>query len=909
MEPNLFYSWQFLRLLPGKADHTKSNQWLPTWVHLCDTAGVMRYLCREWLPDSVRNAANIGDDFDGFCVFLAYVHDIGKFSADFVYKISAELPLKVKDDLLKTDLNKDFCGFSAPHPHGFLGAKILEGFSLPKGILSIVAAHHGKPLKAHELSPNNDCTINLYGHGGENGSLAQTWRALWKEWLDYSLSQSGYNQLSELPEPDMCTQMLICGLLIMADWIASNTYYFPLIDAQDTGEELDLKERTDAAWKKLDLPSGWLPGAFVMDDDEFMGEFGFLPNTVQREFIRALRESTEPGIYILEAQMGVGKTEAALCGAELLSARKNSAGIFFGLPTQATANGIFPRVIEWSRNQADEIKLAVRLAHGMAELNEDYCELFEQSHSNYTEEADGLVVHPFFSGRKQALMANMVVGTVDQLLMMALKQKHVMLRHLGMAGKTVIVDECHAYDAYMNRYLDRALCWLGYYKVPVIVLSATLPAKRRKELIEAYLNRKFGQDEPWKKNRGYPLLTWTDGEKVCQQAIEAGMQEKTVIIHKLSDENGLTDLLNKKLSGGGCAGVIVNTVKRAQAIARLIQTNMPDKRVILIHANFLMPDRAERERELLELIGKKSSAEQRNNLIVVGTQVLEQSLDIDFDLMITDLCPMDLLLQRMGRLHRHTKRNAERPPLVRDAECYVMGAGDEPESGSKAVYGEWLLYRTRQLLPQHIVLPADIPNLVQDVYEEPEGFANEAAENMWNVFTKEQQIKQTNADAFKLCKPTRRGGINGILDATIPAASGESEKTREELAQAAVRDGEPSVSVLMMIAYSQSDEIGFLPWSNNGRRLPASAVPCEDDCREIARQQLRLPAVFSKNYTIRRTIAELEEKTRAIALWQQSHWLKGELFLILDENMNTSLAGYSIHYDRDIGLTYGKEET
>lgn len=492
--------------------------------------------------------------------------------------------------------------------------------------------------------------------------------------------------------------------------------------------------------------------------------------------------------------------------------------------------------------------------------------------------------------------------------MMALKQKHVMLRHLGMAGKIVIVDECHAYDAYMNRYLDRALCWLGEYKVPVIILSATLPEKRREELIGAYLKRKIGKDEPWKKNRGYPLLTWTDGEEVCQEVIKAGTAEKTVAIHKLPDENGLTHLLKCKLAEGGCAGVIVNTVNRAQTIAQLIRTDMPDKRVILIHAHFLMPDRAEKEHELLSLIGKNSTAEQRNNLIVVGTQVLEQSLDIDFDLMVTDLCPMDLLLQRMGRLHRHTKRNAERPPLVRDAECYVMGTADEPEGGSKAIYGEWLLYRTRQLLPNQIVLPTDIPNLVQDTYEEPDASADEAAMNLWNDFKEKQVIKQSKADAFKLREPNRRGGITGILDTEFPDDSSESDKSREERAQAAVRDGEPSVPVLVMIRYSDSEEIGFLPWRNDGRRLTASAVPCEADCREIARQQLRLPAVFSKEYTVRKTISELEEITRAIAPWQQSHWLKGELFLLLDENMNTSLSGYNIHYNAEMGLIYRKEE-
>ena len=169
-----------------------------------------------------------------------------------------------------------------------------------------------------------------------------------------------------------------------------------------------------------------------------------------------------------------------------------------------------------------EVPQAIQLAHGMAELNENYLRLQGgrvQLEEDAPEEHQ-VQVHQWFRGSKQALLANFVIGTVDQLLMAALCQKHVMLRHLGLAGKVVIVDECHAYDAYMNRYLDRALEWLGWYRVPVILLSATLPARRRAELIEAYQQkRRPGPDAPWKTSCGYPLLTWTDGAEVKQTVI------------------------------------------------------------------------------------------------------------------------------------------------------------------------------------------------------------------------------------------------------------------------------------------------------------------------------------------------------------------------------------------------------
>lgn len=307
----------------------------------------------------------------------------------------------------------------------------------------------------------------------------------------------------------------------------------------------------------------------------------------------------------------------------------------------------------------------------MAELNENYLRLQGRGVQleEDAQEEHRVQVHQWFRGNKQALLANFVIGTVDQLLLAALAQKHVMLRHLGLAGKVVIIDECHAYDTYMNCYLDRTLEWLGWYKVPVILLSATLPARRRTELVEAYRQKKAAPDAPWKTSCGYPLLTWTDGAEVKQTAVPSDAPGQTVQLTTLTEPE-LPALLRRKLAEGGCAGVIVNTVKKVQKIAQLLRESLPDKEVQLFHAQFLMPDRAARENQLMARIGKGSAPECRNDLIVVGTQVMEQSLDIDLDVLVTELCPMDLLLQRIGRLHRHHR---SRPRSV--AAGLLRGAG------------------------------------------------------------------------------------------------------------------------------------------------------------------------------------------------------------------------------------------
>ena len=161
--------------------------------------------------------------------------------------------------------------------------------------------------------------------------------------------------------------------------------------------------------------------------------------------------------------MGAGKTEAALVCAEILAAKTKRTGVFFALPTQATSDGIFPRLLDWIKNLDTDSVHAIELAHGKAQFNEDYqaLRLFGGDANVGEDEDDGVIVHQWFGGPKKTLLADFVAGTIDQLLLAALKQKHVMLRHLGLAGKVVVIDECHAYDAYMGQYLYRALNWLG----------------------------------------------------------------------------------------------------------------------------------------------------------------------------------------------------------------------------------------------------------------------------------------------------------------------------------------------------------------------------------------------------------------------------------------------------------------
>lgn len=891
-------------------------------MHSFDTAGIMEKLAQKRLPESISDylCAECGGREKLFSTlkFCALVHDIGKLTIVFQSRIYDAVDFSPFADCVELPKSSSL-GNASDTPHALASEAILLKLGCREGVASIAGAHHGRPSALADVCDqiSGACTAveNFYG---KMGKYRQLFESLWKEWIDFSLECAGFSELSDLPDMAVPAQVVISGMLITADWIASNTTYFPLISADQKGEFGDYPKRIENAWTTIGFPNMWESKArFGLDDEAFKERFGFLPNPTQADIISTATDAESSGIYIIEAPMGLGKTEAALALSEILAARAGAGGMFFGMPTQATSNGIFPRLEKWADGLAEDEQtlLAIKLAHGNAALNENYRELFT-GHSNLNIESDsGLIVHDWFSGRKQTLLSDFVIGTVDQLLMAALKQKHVMLKHFGLSGKVVVVDECHAYDAYMSQYLDMAIKWLGIYKVPVIILSATLPEKRRAELIEAYTDSekhrakhteayvdKTIADEAWKHSLAYPLLTYTENNAVKQKALAFDGENKEVSVRRIiRDEVAAT--AGYAVERGGCVGLIVNTVRKAQEIAAELQSAFPKAEVIIMHAQFIMTDRAKREEQILKRVGKRSTPESRRGLIIVGTQVLEQSLDLDFDLMITELCPMDLLLQRTGRLHRH---NRVRPQGLETASCFVLDETDDSfDSGSAAIYGEWLLMRTRALLPNKLTIPSDIPLLVQQTYDETNNeMLGELTEGMKKA-QEENKLrtgkKRRSAENYLISKPSNKKGkcLDGWLDNDI-------KPNNEQTGEKAVRDGDPSVDVIALMR----DREGLIRIiaDKSETIIPADRPPSREEALLIARQKLRLPGFFGRRWKIDDTIEQLEAETQNVfSAWQDSALLKEEVVLLFDEDLNADLAGVQLHYDIKTGLTYEKE--
>jgi CRISPR-associated endonuclease/helicase Cas3 len=931
--------WQTKALWGKKARNYQNEQWLPLVVHISDAAEIARLLWRDWLPSCTKRVVARGisksqgetayfEDAALPCfVFLASVHDVGKAIPTFQGNFRGT---EYDENLRRQIVDAGLPLSNSVHPrvarHYWASQLILEKHGYSRKLAVILGGHHGQP-------PNNAQLYDLRTAyksdlGWDKGQEA--WREVQKRLLAYALELAGISeQEAQSWQPDITAQALLSGLVIMVDWIVSNEIYFPHIDL--SGSAGPSAARAKAAWGKLDLPDCWSPdNAWEwMGVDFFEKRFEIkIPRPMQVGMLSLLRDVSCPGIVILEAPMGEGKTEAALAAAELLANKTKRSGIFFALPTQASANGLFLRFCRWIERLDEDVKHAVKLAHGKADLNELYNKIPKTTEKligfqvggeeNEETSDDALIVHEWFSGRKKGILADFVIGTIDQVLMGSLKQKHLVLRHLGLANKVVILDECHAYDAYMSQYLYKVLSWLGAYGVPVVVLSATLPGEKRQQLIEAYLNKKsttapeydpiFDKGKPeitvlpaWVTTRNYPIITFTKGYDVHQEKI-AGKRRSYKVVLKVLDDELISPVLEDLLSEGGCAGIIVNTVKRAQKIAHELSRHFGGNQIQLLHSRFLAVDRAQKEKELYAKLGADGERPQR--CIVVGTQIFEQSCDLDFDVLISDICPMDLLIQRIGRLHRHPRR---RPFKLRQPRCFLVSMSDSGfDRGAELIYGKYLLMNTRELIPSHLKIPEDIPKLVQGTYL-PEGLPMrpELLEEYREAKSKhEQRIAKKIAKAydFQISDPYKRlDNLVGWLDTSI------TDDPSGKRGEATVRDTEDSLEVL--VVQRRGGGYYMLPWlaKFKDRKIPSDTPPEVGLARAMAECSIQLPRELCWN--LDQTIAELEKiSLQELRAWQQSSWLKGELFLVLNEQLSTELCGYHLQYDQCYGMLSKKIE-
>lgn len=873
------------------------EQWLPLHQHLDDAGGVAALLFDHWVPGPVigRIATELGsvEAARDLLVWLAAVHDVGKVSPAFAVQVQ-RLRDRMADHGFRVDPRLADGEVRSRVNHALVGHAAVVDWLAGKGVrsndairlASVVGSHHGVTPEWSRL----DEVAEQVAYSGDG-----EWVRVRELVLERAADRYGPDfrdfSVAGLTTPSL---VLLTALVIVADWIASNAEYFPLWAFDEIGgpDAARSERRLKEGWSRLGLPQPWVPPEPGEVGETFSARFGMPADSVrdvQAGAVDAARAMRGSGLLILEAPMGVGKTEAALLAAEVLAHDSGAHGCFVALPTQATTDAMFSRVRSWLDRIPGGATLA--LAHGKAHLNDEYRGLVRQGDLFNTE--CGAVAHDWLRGRKKAGLAGFVVGTIDQVLFAGLKSRHVMLRHLALAGKVVIVDEVHAYDVYMSRYLERVLGWLGAYRVPVILLSATLPDVRRTELLRAYDKGAVVPDG----HPGYPVITATNLEP---RTFPLPDRRVPVVIDRLDDDlDTLSAYLQEHLRGGGCAVVVRNTVSRVQETAAYLAGEFE---VTINHARFLACDRAVKDRDLLRRFGPPGDNEERPvRHVVIASQVVEQSLDIDFDLMVTDLAPIDLVLQRLGRLHRH-----HRPHRTGRARCAVTGVDwaatpPKPVPGSTKVYDTHHLLRAAALLVDRevLTLPDDIARLVQAAYGPDPLGPVDWQPVMEDARRQAEERTRTRRDAARtyLLPEPGTGDLVGWLRANVGEVNDDSPR-----GMAQVRDGAESLEVLVV---QRDADGGFrIPdWvRGGGQQIPLMGEVPWPLARVISVCSLRLPYALCHEGVIDAVITELEHTK--IASFQATPALRGQLVLALDDDRRAVLHGFRLTYDLVRGLVH-----
>lgn len=598
------------------------------------------------------------------CVWLFFcLHDLGKFATGFQ---------NLRRDLLKRLQNR--CsdkGYMTRHDTlGYLlwrdelqerlmGSPRRRRSSAHPGLdmwMRVVTGHHGQPPAETQMVLRDAFDLPA------DREAAETFIRDVLELIS----------LERLPVPPKETSAIaswwLAGMIVLADWLGSNADFFPY---RDEVIPLDEYWQTALQQAKRAIAAAGLNPSPPAEHFRLADCFAETPPQLSPTPLQHLAETMPltpgPSLFILEDVTGSGKTEAALILAQRLLKLNDGGGLYFGLPTMATANGMYQRLATgkravYTRLFASTAYPSLVLAHGHADMQADFratvlpAPTLEADYGDDTESAGAHCSAWLADSRKKALLAEVGVGTVDQTLLAVLPSRHQSLRLLGLLDKVLIVDEVHACDAYMNRLLEHLLRAHARVGGSAILLSATLPHQQRQSLLQAFAEGAGWVAPEMESSDDYPLATYlhTGGLKQHPVATRPAVARR-VEVSFVEDKKAVENLLSEVVAAGRCACWIVNTVDDARRRFEYLRQKHPDWSLDLFHARFTLADRLAIEERVLKRFGKASGPNQRRGQILIATQVVEQSLDLDFDVLISDLAPIDLLVQRAGRLQRHSR--------------------------------------------------------------------------------------------------------------------------------------------------------------------------------------------------------------------------------------------------------------
>lgn len=799
MMQNYFHYW-------GKADekYVGGTSWHPLAYHCLDVSSVAatwwdaspivqrNFLASFNYPDSQQLRA--------WVIFFVALHDLGKFDVRFQLKALEALaaawrPLAKEDHGLSV---RDIAGFD----HGWAGMAWANQEYRQWGKrddpgrdiwerwqpwLAAVTGHHGDFYTPSMPGLKLDTDETIIDR--DRNARSEFVSALAGLFLQPAA-------LSPQDLPPTCSpsaQSWLAGFCAVCDWVGSNTEAF---DYQ--GPNAALAAYFDTRIKEV-------------RGNNVLHRFGLLGEATAYKGVSALLKSNElprgiqievdtlpatPGLTLIEAPTGSGKTEAALAYAWRLLDQGIADSIVFALPTQATANAMLTRVEVFAVQLFGSANIV--LAHGKRNFNEAFQRLALSGRRTTAQgktEAGAQCAAWLASSRKRVFLGQIGVCTVDQVLLSVLPVRHKFVRGFGLNKAVLIVDEVHAYDAYMHGLLGEVLRRQKATGGSAILLSATLPAGVRAKLLGAW-GASGVSEAP------YPAL-WhaIEGMAGCitvpddQRPAHREVATECLKLPGAFPDGAVIGRIIAAAESGALVAVVMNLVNDAQRLARLLRgkTTLP---VDVFHARYRFTDRQDKEKRVCDNYGRMAS--RTSGRILVATQVVEQSLDLDFDWMLTQICPVDLLFQRLGRLHRHERSRSAGFELPR---CTVLSVEGEDYDLHKLIYGNTrVLWRTEQLLvtADSIVFPEAYRDWIEKVYQR-------------NDWENEPEIIALDYDKFSVMQ--RTGEVDALKLTTMTVAAFRDEDDR---VTGLTRDGEMSLTVL--------------PIHPNGRLLDGRILSALNEC-------------------------------------------------------------------------------
>ncbi len=749
-----FYSW------PGKSDN-EGNE-LPAVVHMLDVAA-----CAECLIKSHTAFADLSCAQRRAMVILVALHDVGKLSESFRALIredrkGAPRHWQLSDFLLCGSLDCVLAGLSPDR-------------SVRTELYGAVSGHHGCPPT--RLGGNRFKRIEMQRSIGSGKEAALDWvSCLLELFPDASLESMTAQKAKALG-------WALSGLTVAADWIGSNGEWFPVkrvsLEAKAVLE--DARRRAGDAIRKAGLE----PPDPARIDRPFPDLGSLRP---MQDAASEVEFSGGPQLVVIEDATGAGKTEAAVILAHRMIRAGKARGIFFALPTMATSDAMFERMLV-ALPQLFETPPTAVLAHGRARLRNAMRDL-QGALSDGTPESEGSAW--LSDNRRRALLANVGVGTVDQALLGILPSRFSTLRLFGLSDKVLIVDEAHSYDPYMQRELEALLKMQARLGGSAILMTATLPLATRQSYVKAFQDGLEVEAEELHAGH-YPGIHLVGRGKLSTGAVSPfGESVRTVDVRRLREQDSAIEVLTSAANCGAACVWVRNAVDDAiDAVLALRQNGVPAD---LLHARFALVDRLGREQELLSRFGKNGIG--RKGRILVATQVVEASLDLDFDVMVSDLAPIGSLIQRAGRLWRHMGKRPKKDRPVHTPTLHVVSPDPDKVEGEDWLRdvlgrGSWVYrldeqWRTAKALFDKgaIVSPCGLRELIEAVHCED----------------KMAQVPQALQDAELSAEGNERAQSSIARGNVVETESGYVVGTRGAVSNDALfptRLGEPQVTLVL----------------------------------------------------------------------------------------------------------------